>query len=276
MRAAFSRNQLLIMAAVPAIVALAGWAAHAAWGGAGLVVPVALGAGIVAALVIEGRMHAKRLSDAQIADARIMYNQIEAIIGLYHLLRPALPLPYTRSWAAAPDLLREVAMMILTEEVRLVVEAGSGTSTVVIAHCLKKAGRGRVIALEHDAAFAERTRKALRDHGLDQVASVLHAPLVRQQVEGREALWYDSALLPADARIDLLLVDGPPDTVQPMARYPAIPLLRNRLAPGARVLLDDGARPDEREAARRWKERIPGSDLRYVHVEGGAWLLRMP
>ena len=43
-----------------------------------------------------------------------------------------------------------------------------------------------------------------------------------------------------------------------VARWPAGPLLFPRLAPGAVVLLDDAARPEEQEAVRRWMAEHPG------------------
>ena len=64
--------------------------------------------------------------------------------------------------------------------------------------------------------------------------------------------WYDDAVVAAglDAAlqgdlIDLLLVDGPPAYAvgHGLARYPALPVLRDRLAPGATVVLDDVERP---------------------------------
>ena len=38
------------------------------------------------------------------------------------------------------------------------------------------------------------------------------------------------------------------------SRYPALPALEPRLAPGAIVVLDDATRPGEREILERWSE----------------------
>ena len=59
-----------------------------------------------------------------------------------------------------------------------------------------------------------------------------------------------------DREIDLLLVDGPPGYGEGMerSRYPALPALEPRLAPGAMVVLDDASRPGEREIIERWTE----------------------
>ena len=50
-------------------------------------------------------------------------------------------------------------------------------------------------------------------------------------------------------------MDGPPaDTADKvLARYPALPALRARLAPGATVVLDDVERPGEQEVLTRWE-----------------------
>ena len=53
--------------------------------------------------------------------------------------------------------------------------------------------------------------------------------------------------------IDLLVVDGPPAFAagHGMSRYPALPVLRERLASGATVVLDDIERPGEQEVVER-------------------------
>jgi hypothetical protein len=58
--------------------------------------------------------------------------------------------------------------------------------------------------------------------------------------------------------IDLLLVDGPPGSAGTQARYPALPVLSDRLADGAIVVLDDFSRADETTIVERWCAEIPG------------------
>ncbi len=62
-----------------------------------------------------------------------------------------------------------------------------------------------------------------------------------------------------DGGVDLLFVDGPPATPEravERSRYPALPLLANRLARGARVLLDDAERAGERWVLKRWEREL--------------------
>ena len=61
-----------------------------------------------------------------------------------------------------------------------------------------------------------------------------------------------------DARV--LFVDDPPGPTGPQARYPAIPVLSDRLADGAIVVLDDASRADEATIVERWCAEIPGLD----------------
>lgn len=235
----------------------------------------AIGA-FLAYLIVESRGYALGLFTRLLTEVRSSYTQAEALQGILWTLKPGAPLPSTRFWAASPDLLREIMVHVLSEKPRLVVEASSGTSTIVIGLCLQRLGTGLVVALEHDEVYAARTRAAVEEHGLSAYVRVVHAPLVLQRVNGVDHRWYDLAGLSLEHPIDLLVVDGPPDTTQSMARYPAVPLLRDRLHAGARILLDDGARPDERITAERWAAELHGASLEYLQLEAGAWSLRLP
>ncbi|HOY28811.1 MAG TPA: class I SAM-dependent methyltransferase, partial [Flavobacteriales bacterium] len=216
------------------------------------------------------------LFERQLRESRTAYTQMEALQGLLWTFKPGAPWPSTRFWAASPDLLREITDHVLNERPALVVEASSGTSTLIIALCLQRLGAGKVIALEHDPIYVEKTRAAIALHGLHEFASVIHAPLVQHNVKGVRHQWYDLSAIQLPGTIDLLVVDGPPETTQKLARYPAVPLLASKFSKRARVLLDDGSRPDEQLMARRWAEENQGSQLEFLHLEAGAWSLRMP
>lgn len=177
--------------------------------------------------------------------------ELAATLGLH------APLPPMTGWAAHPELAALLARRVLLHRPQLVVEAGSGVSTLVHAYALRKNGGGRVVSLDHDRAYAARTREELVALGLDDRAEVIDAPLVPQRVGDGTMLWYALDGLP-DAPIDLLLVDGPPVALQPLSRYPAIPLLLDRLADGALVVLDDADRPSERAVVERWLREHPG------------------
>lgn len=164
------------------------------------------------------------------------------------------------NWAATPATILFIVDRILGDPAReTILECGSGASTVWAAAAFRRRGHGHVFSLDHEAEFAEVTRRNLRTHGLEAWATVIDAPLTEVDVPGRDPMpWYDVAGLPADLPgVDLLFVDGPPRPTGPQARYPAFPVLRHLLAPGALVVLDDTNRRDERDIAKAW-QREPG------------------
>ncbi|MFM7860460.1 MAG: hypothetical protein ACKO8C_03520, partial [Candidatus Nanopelagicaceae bacterium] len=67
--------------------------------------------------------------------------QIEAFIQLNSLLELSAPLPATRGWVASPDLLLTISQLVKEHKPKLVVELGSGVSTLVVA----KSGAKKVI-----------------------------------------------------------------------------------------------------------------------------------
>src|SRR5690606_2577907 len=152
-----------------------------------------------------------------------------------------------------------------------VVECGSGTSTVWLGHAVRRNGHGCVVALEHDADYAERTRRLLDDHQLRDRTSVVHAPLTPVETPRGPMPWY-SVDLESLGMIDLLVVDGPPEATGELARYPALPVLHAHLAPGARILLDDANRPAESAAVHAWQAALPVTVER--ELAGRALLLR--
>lgn len=271
-----STRQRAVVVGGPLAILLFSYLLSLVVGEVALLVAIALTGILLAYLIVEARGFSLELFERQLRESRTAYSQMEALQGLLWTFKPGAPWPSTRFWAASPDLLREITDHVLNEKPALVVEASSGTSTLIIALCLQRLGAGKVIALEHDPVYVEKTRAAIALHGLHEYASVIHAPLVQHNVKGVSHQWYDLSALQLPGTIDLLVVDGPPETTQKLARYPAVPLLASKFSKRARVLLDDGSRPDEQLMARRWAEENPGSQLEFLHLEAGAWSLWMP
>ena len=180
-----------------------------------------------------------------------------------------VPMPWT-DFAIAPDAACILAREVLRQEPEVVVECGSGISTVLIAHCLKRLGKGRVYSLEHEAGWAEQTRRLLKVAGVERQAVLIEAPLKAREIESRMWNWYSGfeKHLP-DSKIDLLLVDGPPPLqgVAGAPRYPAVPVFRPRLRDGAPILLDDANRPEETKTVNDWIS-IYGCRLLSSHPTG--------
>lgn len=139
---------------------------------------------------------------------------------------------------------------------KLVMELGSGSSTVLLAAALRANGGGRLISVEHDATHAKRTAQVLEQAGLSSWVQPVVAPLVERRVGDRAFNWYglDPLLRTFNEKIDFLFVDGPPGKMQSLSRYPALPILQQYLAPGALVFVDDGGRADEMHMIKLWRE----------------------
>lgn len=246
-----------------------------------LAVLMALQAGLTAALIVlVQRRHRRVVGDLKrrqqrlSAELRQTRRMIWDSVNLVAALQPQVPLPPPGAWAVSADLLAELVRRILLERPGLVVELGSGLSTVVIALALRRTG-GRLVAVDHDEAFAAETRATLEAHGLTEIAQVRVAPLVGGP-SAASAPWYREDALADLAAIDLLIVDGPPAPVAAEVRYPALPFFWPRLKPGAAVVLDDADRPGEQAVIRRWQAEFAGAEVARLDLEKGAVVLRKP
>ncbi len=71
-----------------------------------------------------------------------------------------------------------------------------------------------------------------------------------------------------------MVVDGPPQHVHQLARYPALPMLYERLSTDAVVFLDDAARKNEQAIIRRWKQEFQDFEVSEIRTEKGVAALR--
>lgn len=197
-----------------------------------------------------------------------LFTQTEALLSVYRELEGQWSLPFTRDWAASPDMLLHVVRFVLATKPKVVIECGSGVSTQAIARALKLNGLGHVYSLDHDAHYSAETRDRLTAAGLSDWATVFHAPLVKYVLAGRSWNWYDLEGFPS-VKAQFLLVDGPPGMDAPQARYPALPLLRSRLADRSTIFVDDSDRPHERAMVARWKEEFPAMQVSQARAEKG-------
>jgi predicted O-methyltransferase YrrM len=202
--------------------------------------------------------------------------QVEALMDLYATVEPRRPMPSTQGWASAPTTMRALIDLLYTRRPEVVVECGSGSSSIWIGYALRKIGSGRCISLEHLPEYAEVTRALVREHGLDDVVEVRLAPLTQLPVDGDEFQWYALEALEDVENIGLVFVDGPPGDSGPMARFPAMPLLERRCAPDAVFLIDDTTRPDEAETARRWADELGARPLDSDAAGSGWRALTLP
>ncbi len=214
----------------------------------------------------------RRIED-RIDDARSLS---EAALALYYELRPIAPLPLLRDYALAPDSALLLCKLVRETAPKVVVETGSGVSTLVIGYELKALGKGgRLISLELDERYAQRTREEVARHGLSEWVTVVHAPLCEVIVEGRSYRWHDPRALEGVAAIDLVFDDGPPLYLGRALRDAALPLLQAKLAPDAVYCINYVA-AEERRTVAHWLARDPALHAEWIKTKKGNVVLRRP
>jgi hypothetical protein len=161
-----------------------------------------------------------------------------------------------------------------TREPNVIVELGSGVSTMLVASWLKERGRGRIVSFDHQRAWADTTRFYLELQELKEFAEVRLAPLASNPLR-LGAPWYEFGdQLGNLDQIDLLIVDGPPaGEFDPMSRLPSLSTFYHRLSRHAVVFLDDGNREGEQTVAGKWVEEFPDFNAQFVSTITGCWIL---
>jgi predicted O-methyltransferase YrrM len=208
-------------------------------------------------------------------ELRQTFSQLEALQTLNNVLPTTDLMPPTRGWAASPDLLVVLVDLVIANRPSLVVECGSGVSTLCIALAMRRFDiDGRVVSLEHDPVFGAKTRDLLARHKVLDLVELRDAPLESFSLDGENYSWYASQAWKDLKGIDLLFVDGPPAATGHQARYPALPLLSESLSPVATIVLDDLIVPDMQEVLRLWLDAYPDFGSEIIPLEKQAAVLR--
>jgi hypothetical protein len=220
------------------------------------------------------RLH-NRLYAKQVRLHNRLYAKVEAQADLHRLIQPRAPMPLLGGWALDADIMHLIVSDLWARRPELIVECGSGSSSVWLGYISERLGSGRVVALEHDERYAQSTTDLIRSHSLQDIVEVRCAPLRTVAVgsDGKEQVWYEPDAWSDLTDIGLMFVDGPPAAVGPESRYPAGPLLIPRCAGDALILLDDTERPDEKAISDQWLAEFPYLS-RTLYAHGSAHAFR--
>lgn len=196
------------------------------------------------------------------------YRQIESLFALYAGLPIHRALPPMRGWAISPDMAALMISLVMRQKPKLILDVGSGVSSILLGYCVKELGEGRVIALEHEEPFAAATQRELEFHSLREHVEVVVAPI--RQIPGQAYHWYDPEFLVSLARpIDFVVVDGPPEITGPLARYAVLPLVWEKLSPEAVIVVDDALSPEVAKTIALWIREFPEFTRTLVPTEKG-------
>ncbi len=249
--------------------------------------PVLIICSVMGALIHNARQAITGMLDNRTHTLRNHVEGIRRDIGDIHgLVRLGpytkdLPLPIGGGWALTGDSAALLAREALVRQPETILELGSGVSTLVLGQILKRNGRGRLLSVDHDPMWANQTRSYVAYLGLQDIVSVVDAPLKSLKAGNQSIEWYDIPKGSLDdlGSIDLLLVDGPPQAKNnpAQARYPAFPMLRERLSPHALIFVDDVNRETESRMIEKWKAEDPGWKSQcFDTVDGTCILTREP
>lgn len=203
-----------------------------------------------------------------------IYHQLEAVTGLYATLGIKIPLPPMRGWAISPDFAVLLVQEFFHKKPDVIVELGSGISTLVSAYALTAIGKGKLISYEHDIEYKKITEDLIKNHGLCDLVEVRYAPINNIKLNDIMYRWYDIDKGELPPEIDILIVDGPPANISVKSRYPALPFFRDHLVKNSTIILDDGIRSDEKDICKLWVNMYPEFVKSYISIEKGAYILR--
>ncbi|WP_161567482.1 class I SAM-dependent methyltransferase [Glutamicibacter sp. HZAU] len=183
--------------------------------------------------------------------------QMEALVKLAPRMAEVDSLiPPTGGYALDAQALLHLIDVLEREQPKVIVEFGGGTSTIWMAYICKKFGT-RIISIDHLEEYLSRTQLEVDRHGLSDIVELRLAPLEQIQVGGEEYSWYSPGALKDLANVDLLFVDGPPESTGPNARRPAVYVMAGKLNDSAVIVLDDTHRESEQETVREWISSFP-------------------
>lgn len=239
----------------------------------------------------------KKIQQAQKKEVDRSMKQIESCIRLQHYLGDIV-LPDLHNWSISPDFGVLLISLVEQNDYDLVIEFGSGTSTLVLAKALEKVSRraGRqpshLLSFDHLPEYQRKTQKILTQAGLSAHVSVILAPLVTwHDQDGASYLYYACGEALSELRKHfhdthkrvLVVVDGPPAATGRHARYPAMPHVLEKFPPNrfdVHFVLDDYVRSEEQEIVARWlqvlhSKMLPVHKTEFNNLEKKACLIEV-
>lgn len=243
-------------------------------------IPLNISKGIIAekikiesVLVSELAKISKAIKKEIAVEAKNTIKQIEAHTDISAYLSSGVLMPIFHGWPISPDFGMLIIRELECNKYDAVVEFGSGSSTLLVAKALEIISQRHgnqdatpQIAFEHLPQYFEQTSKILNAAGVHKGVELILAPLVEQKILPGETYNYYgigdrlTKTLEKNKSLDqykrlFIIVDGPPESTGPLARYPAIYCILDSLPEHeGTLLIDDYQRIGEKDTVARWKE----------------------
>ncbi|WP_159911901.1 hypothetical protein [Pantoea sp. 18069] len=200
----------------------------------------------------------------------------------------------TNGWPASSDFMLYLVRLIENNKYDMIIEFGSGTSTLVVAKTIEYISRRNdkksipiFVSFDHLEKYFSETARRLKISNLEKYVKLVHAPLKNYITPNGESYsYYDCCGVLDELKTEnevgirvLAIIDGPPAATQKHARYPAGPIVFKAFE-GQKIdfLLDDASRKDEKEISEKWKNEARENGYEFVEefvsTEKGAFLLK--
>lgn len=177
-------------------------------------------------------------------------------------------------WSIDSFLAKRLVQHVVEFQPSVILELGSGSSTILIAKSMKKLGLRDYehISIDHEIRYLNQTKLLAELNGVSDRITFAECPL--EELPDSKTQWYGQLLNHLEGKkIDLLIVDGPPGPIQTDSRYPALPMLLPFLSSNCTIFLDDTSRHDEESIAKRWADSFQDFELELVKEGHGHAIL---
>lgn len=197
---------------------------------------------------------------------------------------PAHPLLQRTEWHTSYSLSDQSLIWLWSclerRKPRGILEMGSGLSTLLFAVYARQGAGAKcpIVSIDHDEYWLALTKDRLTAMGNSQYVELVHSPVLDNLPEGansRHGYQIDLSELRRrfrDCGPELVLIDGPPESV---GRAGTLPSIIDLLPAGTDILLDDAYRPGELVAVDEWRRQY-APRLEFLGIvpvgDGLAWL----
>jgi len=163
-------------------------------------------------------------------------------------------------WSIAADTIAWLIDFLQRERPQIVLEFGSGISTICLCVMLQRihgTNGFRLLSLEQDSIQAQKTRNRLSTLDGGVSCRVVHVPLIPAVVAGQATSFYDIDGIDSQhfvwlGKAEFVFIDGP--AAEGPSRYGTLTKVRSYLASDARFAMDDAFREEELLVGSLWEQ----------------------
>lgn len=175
--------------------------------------------------------------------------------------------PRFGGWRLEEDACRFLGRVCETLRPQRVVEFGSGLSTLVLAHEIKRGNVEEVWSIDHLNDFSGHPRGEILAAGLNEYVHFLHCPIRPGFFGGKLFHFYKlpEGMFNSIKSVDLIIIDGPPYFFE--SREAVLYLAFPALSENSLILLDDAGRKNREQVYLGNWQRYFGANIESVIYE---------